>query len=85
MLAISEKHINHKAVDLVDDATTSFPRPGNVCTETLDRILAAHPYVAHAFLYDPMNGMVFRSQPSRLREPDFGAEAAAHAAERLSS
>ena len=77
VLAISEKHINHKAVDLVDDATTSFPRPGNVCTETLDRILAAHPYVAHAFLYDPMNGMVFRSQPSRLREPDFRAEAAA--------
>jgi signal transduction histidine kinase len=77
VLAISEKHINHKAFDLVDDVTGDFPRPGSVCSETLDRIIAAHPYVAHVFLYDPVNGMVFRSQPSRLREADFRAEAAA--------
>jgi len=76
VLAISEKHINHKAFDLVDDVTSNFPRPGNVCSETLDRIIAAHPYVAHAFLYDPVNGIVFRSQPSRLQQPDFRAEAA---------
>jgi signal transduction histidine kinase len=76
VLAISEKHINHKAFDLVDDVTADFPRPGNVCSETLDRIIAAHPYVAHAFLYDPVNGIVFRSQPGRLHEPDFHAEAA---------
>jgi signal transduction histidine kinase len=76
VLAISEKHVNHKAFDLVDDVTADFPRPGNVCSETLDRIIAAHPYVAHAFLYDPVNGIVFRSQPSRLRDADFRAEAA---------
>ena len=76
VLAISEKHINHKAFDLVDDVTSDFPSPGNMCSETLDRIIASHPYVAHAFLYDPVNGIVFRSQPSRLRDADFRAEAA---------
>jgi signal transduction histidine kinase len=76
VLAISEKQFSHKAYELVDDVRSDFPGPGDACSETLDRILAAHPYAAHVFLYDPRNGLVFRSQPNRLQEADFRAEAA---------
>jgi signal transduction histidine kinase len=75
VLAISEKHINHKAYDLADDVRNDFPSPGQACSVNLDKLLAAHPYIAHVFLYDPKNGLVFRSQPHRLQEPEFRAEA----------
>ena len=75
VLAISEKQINHKAYELADDVRSEFPAPGEACNETLDRILAAHPYVAHLMLYDPKNGFVVRSQPDRLKDdPSFGHE-----------
>ncbi len=67
VLAISEKQINHKAYELVDDVQNEFPAPGGACSETLDRIIGAHPYVAHLMLYDPKNGFVMRSQPYRLK------------------
>src|SRR5437868_9733535 len=67
VLAISEKQINHKAYELADDVRSEFPAPGEACNETLDRILASHPYVAHLMLYDPENGFVIRSQPYRLK------------------
>src|SRR6266478_7091944 len=53
VLAISEKQINHKAYELVDDVRSEFPMPGNACNITMDRILSTHPYVAHLMLYDP--------------------------------
>jgi len=75
VLAISEKQINHRAYDLMDDVRSDFPNPGALCPTTLDRLLAAHPYAAHVFMYDPEHGLVFRSQPSRLKDPNFQAEA----------
>ncbi len=75
VLAISEKQINHKAYELTDEVRSQFPRPGQACSVSLDRILATHPYAAHVFLYDPDKGLVFRSQPHRLQDPDFRAEA----------
>jgi hypothetical protein len=74
VLKISEKQINRKAYDLVDDVRDEFPEPGEACAATLDKILAAHPYVAHVWTYDPEHGLLFRSQPSRLQEPAFKAE-----------
>ena len=77
VLTISEKQINRRAYELLDDARTDFPPPGETCEETLDRILAAHPYIAHVFVYDPDQGLVFRSQPHRLdSDKDFRAEGA---------
>jgi signal transduction histidine kinase len=70
VLVISEKQINHKANELVDDVRTEFPTPSEACSETLDRLLAAHPYAAHAFVYSPNGGMVFRSQSGRLQSDD---------------
>ena len=70
VLAISEKQINHKAYELVDDVRADFPAPSEACSVTLDRILAAHPYAAHIFLYSPETGMVFRSQSDRLKSDE---------------
>jgi signal transduction histidine kinase len=66
VLAISEKQINHKAYELVDDVRTDLPAPSEACGPTLDKILAAHPYAAHIFVYSPEAGMIFRSQSDRL-------------------
>ena len=74
VLKISEKQFNERATDLLDDIRSQFPAPGAACNETLDRLLASHPYVAHVFLYDPNTGLVRRSQPSRLGNADFRAE-----------
>jgi signal transduction histidine kinase len=75
VLAISEKDINQKAYDLADDVRGEFPSAGEACVETMDRILASHPYIAHIFVYEPGRGLTFRSQPSRLKEPMFHGEA----------
>jgi signal transduction histidine kinase len=70
VLAISEKQINHKAYELVDDVRTEFPTPSEACAPTLDKILAAHPYAAHIFIFSPEAGMIFRSQSDRLKKDD---------------
>src|SRR3989475_11854969 len=67
VLAISEKQINHKVYELADDVRADFPPAGAACTETMDRILSSHPYVAHLMLYDPEQGFVTRSQPYRMK------------------
>jgi signal transduction histidine kinase len=74
VLVISEKQINQKAYDLIDDVRADFPNPTDACAEGLDKILAGHPYVAHVFLYNPRIGMMFRSQPSRIQENAFAEE-----------
>ena len=43
VLAISEKQINQKAYELVDDVRTDFPSPSDACSVNLDRLLAAIP------------------------------------------
>ncbi len=75
VLAISEKQINHKAYELADDVRTDLPAPSEACGPTLDKILAAHPYAAHVFIFSPETGMVFRSQPGRMKEAAFHDEA----------
>jgi signal transduction histidine kinase len=75
VLKISEQQINQNAYDLADQVRNDIPAAGEACSETMDRILLAHPYVAHLFMYDPTTGMVFRSQQERLKDPSFHAEA----------
>jgi signal transduction histidine kinase len=78
VLAISEKHFARHAYELADDVRNSFPGVGNVCSGNLDKSLASHPYVTHVFFYDPQHGLVFRSQPYRLSDPDIRAEASSY-------
>ena len=75
VLAISDKQINHKAYAMVDDVRDAMPAPGFACSQNLDEVLASHPYAAHIFMYDPDDGWIFRSQPSRENDPDFREEA----------
>jgi signal transduction histidine kinase len=76
VLAISEKQINHKAYDMVDDVRADLPAPSEACGPTLDKILAAYPYVAHIFIYSPQTGMIFRSQSDQLdKDAGFRQEA----------
>ncbi len=62
VLLISEKQLNAKAYELMDDVRTDFPDADAACASTLDRILAKYPSVAFAFVYDPKTGLVFRSR-----------------------
>src|SRR5947209_9586151 len=59
----------------MEDVRKDFPVPGNACIVNLDKILAAHPYVAHVFLFTPEHGIIFRSQPYRLEQAGFHQEA----------
>jgi len=74
VLLIAEKQINRKAYELADDAAAEFPGEGTTCIETLDRILATHPYLAHVWVYSPDGGLVLRSQPSRMKDWTFHNE-----------
>jgi signal transduction histidine kinase len=72
MLVISEKRINERAYELAGEVRRGLPaRPD---ADSLDRFLAAHPYAAHVFFYEHGKGLVFRSQPDRMRETDFRKE-----------
>jgi signal transduction histidine kinase len=74
VLAISEKHLNKKAYELLDDVQSEFPPADAACAQSMDKILLSHPYVAHIFVYDPQVGLIFRSQPSRSNDSDFRKE-----------
>lgn len=74
VLKISEKDFNHRGYELLDEVREQFPRPDQACSETMDRLLASHPYVAHVFIYDPSTGGIFRSQSSRMDNADFRKE-----------
>jgi signal transduction histidine kinase len=74
VLAISEKQLNQRAYDLMDDVRPGFPAPGEACSITLDRLLAEHSYVAHVFAYNPDDGLVLRSQPYHLKDAGFRDE-----------
>ena len=75
VLAISEKQLDHKLYDLSDDVRAEFPNPEEACTATLDKILAAHPYIAHVYMFIPGHGLMLRSQPNREQDSNFQAEA----------
>jgi signal transduction histidine kinase len=75
VLAISEKQMNAKLIDLADDIRADFPDAETACSASLDHVLATHPYVAHVFVFNPDKNWVFRSQAQRLKDPDFEAEA----------
>lgn len=74
VLKISEKRMNHRMYEMVDDVRQDLPRSEKACTASLDKVLSEHPYAAHLFIYDKDSGIVLRSQPSRMNELDFRTE-----------
>jgi hypothetical protein len=74
VLLITEKQLNHKAYDLIDEVKDGFPASGSACLETMDRILATHPYIAYLFVYEPTTGLIFRTQPDKANNPAYHSE-----------
>ena len=68
VLTISEKQINERAYDLIDDVRKQFPKPSAACSVTLDKILTAHPYAAHVFIYSPEGGKLGFPLPAGSHE-----------------
>ena len=74
MLQISEKRIAQVAYKKVGAVRQRFPCPDDRFAPELDKLLKKHPYIAHAFLFHEGTGLVFRSQPRRMKEAYFRKE-----------
>jgi signal transduction histidine kinase len=78
VLAASEKRINQKAYTMTEEVRSLFPSPDKDnepdMEATLDLILSKSPWIAHVFLFDREKGLVFRSQPQQMSDPDFREE-----------
>ncbi len=72
LLKIVEKRIVERAYETSEKTSTNFPDVDD--SDGLDSFLASHPEVAHAFLWTGKGNLDFRSQPSRMTDPDFQAE-----------
>jgi len=77
VLKIAEKKSWEKAEELLEPIRTEYPHPDNgapVIKAKLDRILAEHPEIEYAVLYDQKNSlMISRMQPSRAQNDEFCA------------
>jgi len=72
LLAIAEKQIDERAYEMAEDARSQFPDMDS--SDEIDQFLAAHPDIAHAFLWTERGPFVFRSPASRLRSGRYCAE-----------
>ena len=72
VLAIAEKRINERAYEMAEDASAKFPdaKQGN----ELEGFLAAHPDIAHAFLWTGKGHLKVQSQPDRMGDAQFEEE-----------
>ena len=78
MLAISEKQINQKVYTMTEEARAFFPSPDadsqSDQVRKLDAILSKRPWLAHVYLFDAEQGLLFRSQPQLMSDPHFREE-----------
>jgi signal transduction histidine kinase len=74
-LAIAEQRINERAYDVAEAAAETFPASPDA--DGLDSFLIAHPNIDHVFLWTGKDNLLFRSQPSRMRDPQFCADSSA--------
>jgi len=73
-LRASEKRINSRAFKMIEEARRDFPCCEDPVEETLAKVLERHPQFAHVFVIHPQRGVIFRSQPGRMKEPYFRKE-----------
>jgi signal transduction histidine kinase len=71
-LAIAEKRITDHAFEMAETAQATFPDVDD--SDALDAFLRTHPDIAHAFIWTGKDSMTFRSQPDRMKDPEFRAE-----------
>ena len=72
VLAIAEKRIDARAYDMAEEASAKFPDAEQ--GDELEAFLAAHPDIAHAFLWTGKNHLKTQSQPDRMNDPQFEEE-----------
>jgi signal transduction histidine kinase len=72
VLAIAEKRINERAYEIAEDASAKFPDAKQ--GDELGAFLAAHPDIAHAFLWTGKGHLKVQSQPDRMSDAQFEEE-----------
>jgi signal transduction histidine kinase len=75
VLKIAEKRLNEKAFSKVREMRAKIGCPVEQIPEKLDAALETYPQLAHVFFYCPNTGLVVRSQPRRMDDPEFRSEA----------
>jgi signal transduction histidine kinase len=78
MLSVAEKKINDKIYTMTEEMRDVFPSPDTDTeldkSRKLDLILSKSPWLAHAFFFDAEKGLLFRSQPQQINDPDVREE-----------
>ena len=69
VLAIAEKRIDARAYEIAEEARAKFPDADQ--GDKLEAFLAAHPDIAHAFLWTGKGHLEIQSQPDRMSDPEF--------------
>jgi signal transduction histidine kinase len=72
VLAIAEKRIDARAYEIAEEASAQFPDAEQ--GDELAAFLAAHPDIAHAFLWTGKGRLKTQSQPDRMSDPQFEEE-----------
>src|SRR6201993_2993469 len=72
VLAIAEKRIDARAYEIAEEDMAKFPRVDQ--GDELEAFLAAHPDIAHAFLWTGKGHLQIQSQPDRMGKPEFWEE-----------
>ena len=72
VLAIAEKRIDARAYEIAEDASSKFPDAEQ--GDELEAFLAAHPDIAHAFLWTGKGHLRIQSQPNQIGDPGFEEE-----------
>src|SRR5215471_19134308 len=68
VLAIAEKRIDARAYDIAEEAMAKFPEADQ--GDELEDFLAAHPDIAHAFVWTGKGHLEIQSQPNRRNDPE---------------
>ena len=72
VLAIAEKRIDARAYDIAEEDMAKFPEAHEA--NELEDFLAAHPDIAHAFLWTGKGHLEIQSQPDRMADQGFEEE-----------
>jgi signal transduction histidine kinase len=72
VLAIAEKRIDARAYEIGEETMATFPAADQ--GDELEAFLAAHPDIAHAFLWTGKGHMEIQSQPDRMADPQLEEE-----------
>lgn len=75
VLKIAEKQFNERAFAKVREIRTKIGCPTGEISEKLDQALEEYPQIAHVFFYCSDSGLLVRSQPRKMDDPEFRGEA----------